>query len=161
MITKNSVVELHYELSEKGGELIESTRAANSDPILYLHGHNQMLAAFEAAIEGHQAGDTFDMELSPEQAYGQPKPDATMRIPVKHLQGAKKWKAGMLADVQTEHGPRKVRVIKPGRFMVEVDTNHPLAGKSLQFAVEVISVREATAEELAHGHAHAGGHCHS
>jgi len=159
MIKANTVVELHYELSEQDGPLVESTRAAGSDPILYLHGHGQMLAAFEAAMEGHQQGDKFDVTLTPEQAYGQPKPDASMRIPVKHLQGAKKWKAGMLADVQTENGPRKVRVIKPGRFMVEVDTNHPLAGKSLVFAVEIVSVRDATAEELAHGHAHAGGHC--
>ncbi|WP_221795901.1 FKBP-type peptidyl-prolyl cis-trans isomerase [Oceanobacter mangrovi] len=157
MIKANSVVELHYSLADSDGNQIESTRGGN--PIMYLHGHDQMLAAFEKAIEGQEAGTVLEVSLSPEQAYGQPKPDATMRIPSKHLQGSKTWKAGMLADVMTENGPRKVRVVKPGRFMVEVDTNHPLAGKSLVFTVQIISVRDATSEELAHGHAHAGGSC--
>ncbi|MEK9766370.1 MAG: peptidylprolyl isomerase, partial [Thalassolituus sp.] len=81
--------------------------------------------------------------------------------PVKHLQGAKVWKKGMVASVHTEQGMRQVTIVKVGRFMADVDTNHPFAGKTLQFEVDVVAVREATAEELDHGHAHGvGGHQH-
>lgn len=158
MITRNSVVELHYRLSHASGELIEETPA--TEPVLYLHGRDQMIPGFEARLEGHQAGDELEFTLNADEAYGQRQDNATARVPVKHLQGAKRWKAGMLAMVETEQGRRQVTVVKVGKFMADVDTNHPLAGKDLTFAVRIVSVRAATEEELAHGHVHAGGHCH-
>ena len=158
MITRNSVVELHYRLNLAGGDLIEETPAA--EPILYLHGRDQMIPGFESRLEGKQAGDELEFTLTAEEAYGPIEENAQARIPVKHLQGSKRWKPGMLAMVQTEQGPRQVRILKVGKFMVDIDTNHPLAGKDLTFAVKVVSVRAATEEELAHGHVHAGGHCH-
>ncbi|MFK4754457.1 FKBP-type peptidyl-prolyl cis-trans isomerase [Oceanobacter antarcticus] len=157
MITANTVVELHYRMTDTDDQLIEST--FDGEPVFYMHGKNQMLAAFETALSGHAAGDELLLTLTPEQAYGQPRSDALQRVPVKHLQGAKRWRAGMTAEVQTEHGPRKVTLVKVGKFMADVDTNHPLAGKTLNFQVSILSTRAATAEELAHGHAHAGGHC--
>ena len=158
MITKNSVVELNYRLSHASGESIEST-FDGGEPVVYLHGNEQMIPGFEAHMEGHTAGDEFDFTLSAEEAYGLRQDNAVVRVPVKHLQGSKRWKPGMLAVVQTEQGARQVTILKVGKFMADVDTNHPLAGKALTFAVQIVSVREATAEELAHGHAHAGGHC--
>lgn len=161
-ISKDSVVQLHYSLYDADGQLIESTRdGAHAHPIAYLHGHNSMIPAFEQAIEGKAAGAETSFTLTPEQAYGERQEDAIARVPVKHLQGAKVWKKGMVAWVETEQGTRQVTIVKVGRFMADVDTNHPLAGKTLRFDVSIEDVRAATAEEIAHGHAHGvGGHQH-
>lgn len=110
-------------------------------------------------------GDTLHLTLTPEQAYGEHKEGQQQRVPIKHLQGLPKgvrnWKPGMVAVVQTDQGMRQVTVVKPGLKMVLVDTNHPLAGKTLTYDIEVVSVRPATDEEIAHGHAHGvGGHHH-
>ena len=75
--------------------------------------------------------------------------------------GAKRWRPGMVATVQTEQGQKQVTIVKPGKFMAEVDNNHPLAGQTLHFDIEIVDIREATAEEIAHKHVHgAGGHHH-
>lgn len=157
-ISDNSVVQLHYTLSDENGEIESSV---GGQPLLYLHGNQQMLAGLEAELTGKAAGDELDITLSPAQAYGERDENAIQSIQVKHLLGAKKWKPGMVAVVQTEQGQRQVTIVKIGMFKAEVDTNHPLAGKTLTFKVKVLAVREATEEELAHGHAHGeGGHHH-
>jgi len=157
-IAKNTVVEFHYTLSDANGE-IESSR--KHEPVLYLHGQPGLLEGLVNALEGREAGDIFTVELPVDQAYGPRRDNATQKVQVKHLQGAKKWKPGMLAVIQTEQGPRQVTVVKVGLSQAEVDANHPLAGRDLTFDVEILSVREATADELAHGHAHGvGGHQH-
>lgn len=157
-IAKNTVVEFHYTLSDANGE-IESSR--KHEPVLYLHGQPGLLEGLVDALEGREAGDVFTVELPVDQAYGPRRDNATQKVQVKHLQGAKKWKPGMLAVLQTEQGPRQVTVVKVGLSQAEVDANHPLAGRDLTFDVEILSVREATADELAHGHAHGvGGHQH-
>ncbi|MCB5226122.1 peptidylprolyl isomerase [Alishewanella sp. 16-MA] len=157
-ISSNSVVQFHYTITENGTEL-ESSR--QGDAMLYLHGHNQMLPKLEEALQDKNAGDTLEVTLAPVDAYGERKADAIQSVQVKHLQGAKKWKPGMVAWVNTDHGERQVTIVKMGMFKADVDTNHPLAGKTVTFHIEILSVREATEEELAHGHAHgAGGHQH-
>jgi len=157
-ISDNSVVQIHYTLSDENGEIESSV---GGHPLLYLHGHQQMLAGLEAELTGKAAGDELDITLPPAQAYGERDENAIQSIQVKHLLGAKKWKPGMVAVVQTEQGQRQVTIVKVGMFKAEVDTNHPLAGKTLTFKVKVLAVREATEEELAHGHAHGeGGHHH-
>lgn len=158
-ISKNSVVQLHYSLFDEEGKLIEQTEADH--PVAYLHGHKNMLDGFEKALNGKAVGDHASFTLSPDQAYGKRKEDAIARIPVKHLQGSKHWKSGMKAWVQTDHGTQQVVIVKMGRFMADVDTNHPLADKTIRFEVDIISVRQANPEEISHGHAHgAGGHQH-
>lgn len=158
-ITKNSVVQFHYTLTDENGEQLESSR--DGDPVAYLHGHNNMIVGVENALEGKAEGDEFTVTVSPEEGYGEINPDAQQRVPTKHLQGAEKWAPGMVATVNTEQGKRQVTIVKVGRFMVTVDLNHPLAGKTLTFAINVESVREATEEEISHGHAHGvGGHHH-
>lgn len=158
-ITKDTVVQLHYTLSDADGSQIESSH--NSHPLLYLHGHQNMLPAIEAALEGKVAGDQFELVLEPKDAYGERDENAIQSIQVKHLQGAKKWAPGMTAVVETDHGPRQVKIVKVGMFKAEVDVNHPLAGKTLTFALQVVDVRAASEEEVAHGHAHGvGGHHH-
>ncbi|MBU2428656.1 MAG: peptidylprolyl isomerase [Gammaproteobacteria bacterium] len=157
-ITQNTVVQLHYQLSDENG-LLESS--AQSEPLLYLHGHQNMLPAIEAALSDKTVGDKLDLVLTPEQAYGERRDDAIQSVMVKHLQGAKKWKAGMSAVIETEQGPRQVTIVKMGMFKADVDTNHPLAGKTLTFNFEVLDVRAASDDEIAHGHAHGiGGHHH-
>ena len=158
-ITDNKVVQFHYTLKDEAGKEIENSY--EGDPLAYLHGHNNMIVGVEKALTDKAAGDKFSTTLQPAEAYGERKEDAIQRVPVKHLQGAAKWKPGMTAVVETEQGQRQVTVIKAGRFMVTVDINPPLAGKVLTFDLEIIDVRDATSDEVEHGHAHGvGGHHH-
>ena len=129
-ISADKVVSFHYRLSETGGELLESSHDA--DPTLYLHGHNNLLAALEAALDGKSKGDKVSVSISPEEGYGQRREGATQRIPIKHLHNHKqlqnKLKPGMKVVVNTEHGPWEAVVLKVGKFNVDIDSNHPLAG---------------------------------
>lgn len=158
-ISKDKVVQFYYTLKDEAGQTLESNVGA--DPVAYLHGHKNMMPGVEKALEGRNAGEEFSVTLPPEETYGLRKEDSEQRVPTKHLMGAKKWKPGMMAVVQTEQGQRQVTVVKVGKFMVTVDTNHPMAGKTLTFDLIIADVRDATAEEIAHGHAHGiGGHHH-
>jgi len=156
------VVQFHYTLKDEAGIELESSHG--SDALAYLHGYNNMLVGVEKALAGKEVGDKFSVTLQPEDTYGERKEDMIQRVPVKHLQGlvgSTKWKAGMAAVVETEQGQRQVTVIKVGKFMVTVDINPPLAGKILTFDLEVVELRQATDEEVEHGHAHGvGGHHH-
>jgi FKBP-type peptidyl-prolyl cis-trans isomerase SlyD len=158
-IAKDTVAVFHYKLSEVGGNFSEDSRS--DEPVAYLHGHGNILPGLEAVLLDKTADEQVSITLPPEQAYGIIKAELKQRMSIKHLKFNGKLKAGDIAWVETEEGPRQVTVIKPGKFMAEVDTNHPLAGKTLTFDIEVINVREATEEEIAHGHAHGdGGHHH-
>jgi FKBP-type peptidyl-prolyl cis-trans isomerase SlyD len=154
-ISADKVVSFHYNLNDSDGSLLET----------YLHGHSNILASLEDALDGKSVGDKINVTLSPEQAYGVRKEGAVQRIPIKHLHNhaalKNKLKPGARVVVNTQHGPWEALVLKVGKFNVDIDSNHPLAGKTLSFEIEVLAVREATSEELAHGHAHgAGGHNH-
>lgn len=157
-IANDHVVHLHYTLTDEGGRELESSRGGA--PMAYLHGHNNIIAGLEEALTGKAAGDRVTVTVPPEKGYGMRRPDMVQRVPVKHLQGAKTWRPGMAAMVQTEQGARQVQVVKVGRFMVDVDFNHPMAGQTLAFDVEIVSVRAADPEEVAHGHVHEPGHQH-
>ena len=158
-VSKDAVVHLHYTLKNDEEQIIESS--AGGEPTAFLQGHGGMIRGVQLAIEGKQAGDKLNITVEPQDGYGERISDSIQRVPVKHLMGAKKWRPGMIATVQTEKGQRQVSVVKVGKFMVKVDTNHPLAGQRLHFDIEIIDVREATQEEISHGHAHgAGGHQH-
>jgi len=155
-IAKDKVVSFHYTLSEAGEQIETSTQG---EPLEYLHGHEGMLPGLEKAMEGKQAGDSFDVTLTPEEGYGPRYEDRIQRIPLKHLQGAKVWKPGMTAIVESNQGRHQVTVVKVGRFNADCDLNHPFAGKTLTFAVNIIDVRDATEQELSHGHVHSAGGC--
>ncbi|WP_152205041.1 FKBP-type peptidyl-prolyl cis-trans isomerase [Marinobacter changyiensis] len=156
-IEKNQVVLFHYSVSDEQGNVVENSRG--SEPNAYLHGHGGIIRGLEEALEGREAGENFSVTVAPDKAYGPRKADAMQRVPVKHLTGAKRWKPGMIAQVKTEQGPRHVLIAKVGLKFADVDTNHPMAGKTLTFDIEIIEVRAANPEEIAHGHAHGpGGH---
>lgn len=158
-IEHDKVVSFHYTLSQEDGEQLESSD--KTEPVKYLHGRGNILPALEHAMRGKQPGDNFKITLDPAEAYGPRRENAEQRIPIKHLAYDGKLRPGTRVQVNTEKGPRDVRVIKVGKFNVDVDTNHPLAGLSLSFAINIVDVRDATAEEIAHRHVHGpGGHDH-
>jgi FKBP-type peptidyl-prolyl cis-trans isomerase SlyD len=162
-VSTDKVVSFHYNLNDADGTQLETSY--DSEPTLYLHGHSNILASLEDALEAKVAGDKVNITLEPAQAYGERKEGAVQRIPIKHLHNhaalKNKLKPGSRVVVNTQHGPWEAVVLKVGKFNVDIDSNHPLAGKTLSFEIEIVSVREATSEELAHGHAHgAGGHNH-
>ena len=158
-IAPNTVVNFHYTLTDEEGLELESSRGG--DPTAYLHGSNGIIKGLESALEERTAGETLAITLAPEDAYGLRQPDRVQRVPVKHLIFKGKLRPGMAVQLNTSKGRQSVTVSKAGRHSADVDTNHPLAGKVLNFDVEILSVRDATAEELSHGHAHGvGGHHH-
>ena len=158
-ITKDTVVEFHFRMYE-GDRLLQSTQR-ESPGVLYLHGKGTILDALEQEMEGRAQGDSFTVTLPPERAFGHRRGDSVERVPSKHVLTPGRHRPGDVVNVRTPAGPREVVVLKVGRFNLDVDLNHPLAGRTLRFEVEIDEVRTATPEELAHGHAHGpGGHSH-
>ncbi|MEX2482685.1 MAG: peptidylprolyl isomerase [Gammaproteobacteria bacterium] len=156
-IAKDCVVSFHYRLSDESGTPIEDSHAG--DPTLYLHGHGGIIPGLEQAMAGRAPGDAFAATIPPEAAYGPRHGGATQRVPMKHVLTRGKLRTGQMIAINSEDGPRQVTVVKAGKFVVDVDTHHPLAGRTLTFSIDIVDVRHATAEELAHGHAHGpGGH---
>lgn len=159
LIEKDKVVSFHYRLCEGDSELEHSREG---DPMLFLFGHGGLIPGLEEAMAGREDGDSFSITVPPEKAYGHRSPDAVQRVPVKHF-GKKggKLRRGDVVALQTSQGPLDVTVLKVGKFMADVDANHPLAGRTLTFDIDIVGVRDATDEEIAHGHAHGpGGHDH-
>ncbi len=158
-IGPETVVQFHYTLRNADGEELETSRG--DDPTAYLHGADNIIPGLEKAMTDHAAGDVFTVEVAPEDAYGEIDPSRQQRVPVKHLLFKGKLKPGMQVLLNTERGRVPVTVVKAGRHSADIDTNHPLAGQTLSFDIEITDVRAASAEEVAHGHAHGpGGHHH-
>jgi FKBP-type peptidyl-prolyl cis-trans isomerase SlyD len=155
-IQKNTVVRFQYSVSEPGQEPIEKSR----EPMAVLIGYGSIIPGLEQALEGREAGESFEVTVAPEQAYGVRREGLVQRVPRKHF-GKTRLVPGMQVLMPTRDGQRAMTVRKIGMSVVDVDLNHPLAGKTLNFAVEVVDVREATPEEINHKHVHGeGGHQH-
>ncbi|XOV88798.1 MAG: peptidylprolyl isomerase [Pseudomonadota bacterium] len=160
-IENGKVVAFHYVLKDDAGTEIE--RSDDNSPMIYLHGYRNILPGLEAALAGKTEGDDVTVSLPPERAYGLRREDSLQRIPIKHLSAKpRRLQPGMAVKVNTQDGPRDVTVVKVGKFSVDVDANHPLAGKAITFDIRIEKVREASPEELAHRHSHGieGGHHH-
>jgi FKBP-type peptidyl-prolyl cis-trans isomerase SlyD len=157
----NKVVSFHYTVSDGGAEPVDSSRE-RGEPLTVLIGHGNIIPGLEKAMIGHTAGDRFDVSVPPEEAYGERREDHMQRIPKKYFTDVEHLRPGMVTLLQMrEGGSRAVVVKKVGSSVVDVDLNHPMAGKTLAFEIEITDIREATPEEIAHGHAHgAGGHAH-
>lgn len=157
-IEKDRVVRFHYTVSEVGQAPIESSR--EREPLSILIGHGNIIPGLENAMLDKQAGESFGVDVPAADAYGERRDGLGQRIPKKHF-GATKLVPGQQVVLQTNFGPRAVTVQKVGMSVVDVDLNHPMAGKDLHFDVEIVEVREASAEEVEHGHVHGdGGHHH-
>lgn len=160
-IEDKKVVSFHYTLTDDAGETVDSSHE-RGEPMLYLHGANNIIRGLEAAMAGRAAGDAFKVTVEPADAYGVRKEANVQRLTLKKL-GLKssQLQPGMILNLQTRNGPAQVTVLKVGRFNVDVDANHPLSGQSLHFDVEILDVRDASEDEVKHGHAHGpGGHHH-
>jgi FKBP-type peptidyl-prolyl cis-trans isomerase SlyD len=158
-IAKDSVVSIHYTLKDDSGAVIDSS--AGSDPLTYLHGHGNIVSGLENALEGKETGNKIAVPVPPAEGYGDYNKDLVQKVPLRSLKGIPNVRVGMQLQAQTEHGTRVVTVTHVQSDMVTIDGNHPLAGKPLNFDVEVTDVRPATEEELSHGHVHGpGGHHH-
>ncbi|WP_188750622.1 FKBP-type peptidyl-prolyl cis-trans isomerase [Marinobacterium zhoushanense] len=149
-IIRDCAVQFRYNLAPAGEPL---TLPDSDEPLLsYLHGHQQIIAGLEQALEGHAAGERFEVELSPEQAYGERDESRIEKVEREAFAGMKDLRAGLLVQINDESGkPALARVIRLDNREVELDLNHPYAGLTLVFSVEVVSVRAATDQELADG----------
>lgn len=157
-IEKNKVVSFHYNVFDADGSQVESSRAG--EPLQILYGAGNIIPGLEKALEGKAAGDHVEVTVAPEDAYGERNEALLQRVPKKRF-GAAKLSPGQVVMVQTQQGPRPLTVVKVGMSVVDVDLNHPMAGKTLRFEVDVIDVREASEEEIAHRHVHTGAeHAH-
>lgn len=153
-VEANKVVAFHYTVGEGGAQAVESSRD-RGEPLAFLVGRGGLIPGLEKALIGRQAGERFEVAVTPAEAYGERREDFTQRVPKKYFRNAEQLKPGMTTVLSTrESGQRQVTVRKVGSSVVDVDLNHPLAGKTLTFDVEIVDVRDATPEELAHGHAH-------
>jgi FKBP-type peptidyl-prolyl cis-trans isomerase SlyD len=168
-IEKDCVVRFHYTVSEigvseigvseAGDAPIESSRDAGG-PLAILFGHGNIIPGLEKAMDGRAAGDSFSADVAAADAYGEKREGLSQRVPKKHFEG-QRLEPGMQVVLNTNFGPRAVTIQKVGMSVVDVDLNHPMAGKDLHFDIEIVEVRAASAEELEHGHVHGdGGHHH-
>lgn len=154
-IKQHSVVSFHYTLTGEDGRQIESTR--DRQPMLYLHGAGNIIPGLEKALDGREPGDSFSVTVPPEEAYGPRVAEKVQRLPAKHFPQPRRLKPGQVVQLRTRRGPVQAVVLKVGRFNIDVDANHPLAGRTLTFDVEIVEVRDASPEEIAHRHAHGPG----
>ena len=154
-VSRDKVVRFHYELRDAAGTELESTR--DREPHTILYGCGNTISGLERAMEGRAAGDRFEVSVRPEEAYGLRRDGWTQRVSKKHLRGPKRLAPGMQVSLAARRGFRTVTVLKVGSKVVDIDLNHPLAGVTLHFDVEIVEVRDAEQEEIAHGHVHGPG----
>lgn len=158
-IAENTAVTFHYTLTSDAGEVIDSS--AGREPLAYLHGAGTIVPGLESAMEGRAPGDRFEVKVSPEEGYGPRHEGMIQAVPRSAFQGVERIEVGMQFQARGPQGAMSVTVTEVSEEQVTVDGNHPLAGQNLNFAIEVVSVREASSEEIAHGHIHGpGGHEH-
>lgn len=160
-VAKNKVVSINYNLTDDEGTLIDSSEGY--DPLAYLHGVGNIVAGLEKALEGKNVGDEFKVSLTPSEAYGDRNDELCSVVPKDMFESADDIEVGMHFSIPDEESGEEqfVMVTEITEDDVTVDANHPLAGVNLVFDVSVVEVRDATDEEIEHGHAHGvGGHSH-
>lgn len=158
-IAENTVVAIDYTLRSDEGEIIDSSQGR--EPLNYLHGHGNIISGLENALLGKVAGDSLQVRIEPKEAYGEREDSLVASVDRAQFEGAGEVQAGMRFRAQTESGPRVFTVTAVEGDKVTVDGNHALAGAYLNFDVKVVSVRQASREEIEHGHVHGpGGHHH-
>lgn len=152
MIAQNKAVAIHYTVADDTGTQVDSSEGR--DPLWYLHGHNNIINGLEKALEGLAEGDAFNTDIKAIDAYGEHREELVQRVPRDAFQGVAQIDIGMVFNAETDGGSIQVTVTQIDEDIVVVDGNHPLAGKNLVFTGVVTTVRDASAEELSHGHVH-------
>ena len=152
-IEKNAVVSVHYTLTDDDGQTLDSS--AGSDPLVYLHGASNLIPGLEKEMTDRTVGDAFKCDIAPEDAYGLHSPEKIETVPKAMFQGVDEIEPGMVFQSQGEDGTvQSLTVSAVTGDEISVDRNHPLAGKTLHFDIQVVDVREGTEEEISHGHPH-------
>ena len=153
LIGDKLIVTIHYKLTDNSGEVIDSSEGA--EPLAYLHGAGNIIPGLENALVGKTAGATLQVAVAPEDGYGEIHPQLIETVPREAFEGIDTIEPGMAFEAQGSDGQaRRIVVKEVNGDEIIIDGNHPLAGVDLNFDVEVVSVREASEEEIAHGHVH-------
>jgi FKBP-type peptidyl-prolyl cis-trans isomerase SlyD len=159
VIGKDKVVSLHYTLTGSDGEVID--RSEESEPFDYLHGAENIVPGLERALEGRGPGDELRVAVAAEDGYGERDEEMLLVVQRERVEAAGPPEIGMRFQADTPAGARVFTITGIEGDEVTIDGNHPLAGETLNFDVKVVGVRDATAEELEHGHPHGpDGHHH-
>lgn len=159
LIGKNSVVSVHYKLTDDAGKVLDSSEGA--EPLAYLHGAGNIVPGLEKALVGKGAGESLQVKVAPAEGYGELDPNGVKVIERAAFEGVDVVEAGMSFEANAPDGTSQhIVVTKVDGDEITIDLNHPLAGVTLNFDIQIVSVREATKEELEHGHTHEGGHAH-
>ena len=156
-IAQDTAVTIDYTLRNDDGDILD--QSTGGTPLVYLHGHGNIIPGLEAALAGRSQGDSCSVRIDPEQAYGLADQALIQVVPRDRFQGVDALEVGMQFRAQTSQGPITITVTSIEGNEVTVDGNHPLAGVFLNFDVIVREVREATPEEIDHGHIHSGSCC--
>ena len=156
-IAKNNVVVMHYAVSDSEGTLIDSSY--EDKPMEIIQGTGYLIPGLDDALINHEAGDTFEIAVACVDAYGERHDDYVQTVPREVLAGVEDLSLGTQLRATTDDGEQTVIVIDVQDDEITVDGNHPLSGLDLSFDVEVLEVREATADELEHGHVHSKNGC--
>ncbi len=156
-ITAKKVASIHYTLKNEQGEVLDSSEG--QEPLTYLQGFQNLVPGLENALEGKAVGDKLSVVVSPEEGYGEKDPQLIQDLPRDMFGGIDTIEVGMAFHAETEAGQQVVEVIDIDGDTITIDGNHPLAGVELHFDVEVVDIRDASEEELTHGHVHGAGGC--
>lgn len=158
LIREKTVVGIEYTLTDDQGTILDQSEGR--EPLYFLQGVGQIISGLEEALEGRSTGDKFQVSIPPEKGYGTRNSALIRQVPRDRFPQDSEIEIGMQFRASSEDGPITVTVTDIGLDFVMVDGNHPLAGQQLNFAVEVVAVREATPSELDHGHVHGPGGVH-
>lgn len=157
-ISAQKVVSIHYTLTDNDGNILDTS--SNGEPLNYIQGIGALIAGMEEGLEGKLKGDKLQLKIAPEKGYGIHQPEMIQQVPMSAF-GGQMVSPGMQFEAGTEEQRFIVTVTDVNDEFATIDGNHPLAGIELNFDVEVLEVREASEEELDHGHVHGpGGHHH-
>ena len=153
LIGDNLVVTMHYKLMDEDGKILDSSEG--SKPLAYLHGAGNIIPGLEKALIGKVAGDSLQVKIEAAEGYGEIRPELVQTVEREAFQGVDTVEAGMAFEAKGADGSlQRIVVKKVEGDQVTIDANHPLAGIALTFDIEIVGVREATAEEVSHGHVH-------
>lgn len=160
LVAKDTVVSFHYTLKDKGGQVLDSSQGA--EPLVYLHGYSQIVRGLEAALLGKTAGSSFEVEVGPTDGYGERREEMVITLPRSQGNLPPDIQVGYVVELVSEQGDEiPARVTNLTDSDITLDANHPLAGETLYFSIQLTNVRKATQEEVSHGHVHGpGGHHH-
>ncbi len=152
VIADDVVVTLKYSVSV-AGQVVESS--ADDNPIQFIQGRGDVIPGLENALYGLSVGDQKEFDVAPEDGYGEADPDAIAKIPKAEFPPEIPLQPGVELRLKDEQGDElEAQIVTVEDEIVRLNFNHPLAGKELLFAIQVIDLRKATPEELEHGHVH-------